>query len=153
MAIETVKLSVDLNKLREGARMVYEKKATLAEALLHAGYAQSTALSTKVPNVFHRFLAEFALADGRQYVEIGKKVSAQDAEHLIAGRLVKNTIDGSNAGNEAAHLLGKMKRVGAFEKDSMTGVVILAAPGSGNVAGKVLSAPDEGDFDVIEGEL
>lgn len=76
-------------------------------------------------------------------VSLGR-INATHQEEIVRGRLVYNTLTGSDKGVLSAKALGSDRRVAMFTPDIQTGIVVINAP---NVAvedrAKLLDAPDE----------
>lgn len=65
---------------------------------------------------------------GKLLADLGDSITVQLQENLVRGRLVLNTIRGTDGGTPSAKLLGGEKRVSMWQKDTQHGFVILNAP-------------------------
>jgi hypothetical protein len=65
---------------------------------------------------------------GRKYIELGRDLSPEDQMAMVRGRLLENTIIGTDAGGQSAKQLGADKRISMWQPDSQVGVVILGTP-------------------------
>ena len=67
-----------------------------------------------------------AVADeGINLARIGAKLDTTHVENAIAGKLYTNMLDGEAKGNEAAKLLGTMKRHNLFQAENQVGVIVI----------------------------
>jgi hypothetical protein len=98
---------------------------SIRNALMSAGYSQKTANKgmAGIPKKVLKLMGRGA----RNMLALGK-ISAEDQEQLVRGRLVYNTIAGSDKGVNSAYRLGQDKRVNMFQPENQTGIVILNAP-------------------------
>jgi hypothetical protein len=67
-------------------------------------------------------------------------IEADLQEKLVRGRLVMNTIQGTDRGVNSAHKLGMDKRISMFQPDIQAGVIVLAAPNQAVTNTKVIDA-------------
>lgn len=114
---------------------------TLKKALMDAGYAEKTANMgwEAVPNRVMRLLAK----KGVRLKELGT-IDAQTQEQLVRGRLVYNTIKGSDKGVLSAKALGSDRRVNMFQPDIQAGVIVLQVPSQvAENTSKLLQAPED----------
>ena len=102
-----------------------EAGQTIKEAMMNAGYTESTSSHglANVPNRVVKLLAK----KGIRLRELGK-IDAQTQEEIVRGRLVYNTLKGSDKGVLSAKALGSDKRVNMFVADQQVGVIVLNAP-------------------------
>lgn len=100
---------------------------SLKSALMNAGYSESTANGgwDAVPNRVIRLLGK----KGIRFKSLGE-IDAATQEKLVRGRLVYNTIKGSDKGVLSAKALGSDKRISMFAPDIQTGVIVLQMPSS-----------------------
>lgn len=119
-----------------------EPGMTLRKAFLDAGYSQSTADGgwDSVPNKVVKLLAK----KGIRLLELGK-ITPEQQENLVRGRLVYNTLKGSDKGVMSAKALGSDRRVNMFVPDSATGLIVLQMPQSltPEKLAAALTPPDE----------
>lgn len=116
----------------------------LTEALLAAGYKESTALQgvRSVPDALWDKLHE----RGKDYARLGAKLNPELVAQTIKGRLYNNVITGEYKGETAAKLLGSMRDYNLFTPDSQVGVIVLQSPNM-LPAGKPIELPDPKDFE------
>src|SRR6266446_5493998 len=97
-------LAANLEKLEEPGM-------TLRKAMMDSGYDEVTARRgwANVPNRVVKLLAK----KGIRLRELGK-IDAQTQEEIVRGRLVYNTIKGSDKGVLSAKALGSDRRVAMF---------------------------------------
>jgi hypothetical protein len=100
---------------------------TLRRAFTEAGYSQNVANQgwSAVPNKVVRLLAK----KGIRLLELGK-ITPEQQENLVRGRLVYNTLKGSDKGVMSAKALGSDRRVNMFVPDTATGLIVLQMPQS-----------------------
>ncbi len=98
---------------------------SLKQALMSAGYSESTANGgwDAVPNRVMRLLGK----KGIRFKTLGE-IDAATQEKLVRGRLVYNTIKGSDKGVLSAKALGSDRRVNMFQPDIQAGVVVISIP-------------------------
>jgi hypothetical protein len=99
---------------------------TIKDAMLQAGYSAKQARKGRA--ALSKPMVDAALANGIDMASIGARLDPTFVENAIAGKLYQNMIAGENGGNEAAKLLGGMKKYDTFRPESQTGVVIIQAP-------------------------
>ncbi len=94
-------------------------------AMMDAGYTEASASRglAGIPNRAVKLLAK----KGIRLIELGQ-LDAQKQEELVRGRLVYNTLKGSDKGVLSAKALGSERRVNMFTPDSQTGIIVLSAP-------------------------
>jgi hypothetical protein len=110
---------------REFAR-AYTAGAGVTQALIQAGYSQKQA--KKGMAIVSRSKRQAVAEQGKLLRELGRDITAQDQENLIKGRLVLNTIQGSDKGVASARVLGSDKRVSMWQPDIQQGIIILNIP-------------------------
>lgn len=72
------------------------------------------------------------------------QINADQQEELVRGRLVYNTLTGSDKGVLSAKALGSDRRVNMFTPDVQTGIVVIAGPNQVLAdKDKLLQAPEE----------
>jgi hypothetical protein len=105
-------------KLKEGGG--------IGDAMVAAGLSKRSASKgvAKLPAVLLRVM----LDQGKDYIELGKKISAADQENLVRGRLAANAIEGKDNAAMSLKLLGSDRRVNMFTPESQTGVIVIQAP-------------------------
>ena len=98
---------------------------SLKKTLMSAGYAESTANGgwDAVPNRVLKLLSK----KGLRLKSLGE-IDAATQEKIVRGRLVYNTIKGSDKGVLSAKALGSDKRVAMFQPDIQQGIIVIAAP-------------------------
>lgn len=98
---------------------------TLKRSLLNAGYSENVSNRgwESVPNRVVKLLAK----KGIRLKELGK-IDAETQEQIVRGRLVYNTIKGSDKGVLSAKALGSDRRVAMFQAESSVGIVVISAP-------------------------
>ena len=98
---------------------------SLKKALMSAGYSEQTANHgwDAVPNRVLKLLSR----KGLRLKALGE-IDAATQEKIVRGRLVYNTIKGSDKGVLSAKALGSDKRVNMFVADVQTGVIVISAP-------------------------
>jgi hypothetical protein len=104
-----------------------EPGESLKQAMMDSGYSETTASRgwESVPNRVLKLLAK----KGIRLRELGK-IDAKTQEEIVRGRLVYNTIKGSDKGVLSAKALGSDKRISMFAPDIQTGVIVLQMPSS-----------------------
>lgn len=115
------------DKLAENLMKHDQPGMSLKAAFLDAGYTEQTANGgwQNVPNRVVRLLAK----KGIRLLELGK-ITPEQQENLVRGRLVYNTLKGSDKGVMSAKALGSDRRVNMFVPDSATGLIVLNMPQS-----------------------
>jgi hypothetical protein len=93
-------------------------------ALKEAGFPPSTVHSSRINRMIRAELKTL----GRKYIELGRDLSPEDQAAIVRGRLLENTIIGTDAGVQSAKQLGSDKRISMWTPDSQVGVVILGKP-------------------------
>ena len=73
-------------------------------------------------------LREAIAAHGKLLAELGGNITVREQENLVRGRLVLNTIRGTDKGTPSAKALGSEKRVSMWRSNIQSGLVILNAP-------------------------
>jgi hypothetical protein len=97
----------------------------IKQAMMKSGYTEATA-SHGMANVPHRVVKLLA-RKGIRLKELGE-IDAATQEKIVRGRLVYNTIKGSDKGVLSAKALGSDKRISMFAPDIQTGVIVLQMP-------------------------
>jgi hypothetical protein len=114
-------------KLAESLMKVDEPGNSIRKAMMEAGYCEAQAKQgwAGVPKKVVQLIAK----KGARLVEFGS-IDAATQEKLVRGRLVYNTIKGSDKGVLSAKALGSDKRISMFAPDIQTGVIVLQMPSS-----------------------
>ena len=86
---------------------------------------------------------------GRLLAELGGNITAQQQENLVRGRLVLNTIRGTDKGTLSAKALGSEKRVSMWQRDTQRGLVILNFPSGERRKKEQLLGTDEWEDSTI----
>ena len=73
-------------------------------------------------------LREAVAAHGKLLAELGGNITVQQQENLVRGRLVLNTIRGTDNGTPSAKALGSDKRVSMWQPEVQHGVIVLSPP-------------------------
>lgn len=112
-------------RLADELMKVDEPGQTIKKALMDAGYSEYSSNQgwAAVPNKVVKLLAK----KGMRLKELGD-IDTQTQEKIVRGRLVYNTIKGSDKGAMSAKLLGSEKRVNMFTADFQAGLIVLQAP-------------------------
>ena len=106
----------------------YVAGAPLKRALVLAGYSPKQAKKGMVVVNRSKGLRQAIAAHGRLLADLGSNITRQQQEALVRGRLVLNTIRGTDKGTPSAKALGSEKRVSMWRSDTQTGLVILNSP-------------------------
>ena len=106
----------------------YVAGAPLTRALVLAGY--STKQAKKGMAIVNRSkgLRQAIAECGKLLAELGGNVTVQQQENLVRGRLVLNTIRGTDNGTASAKALGSEQRVSMWRTNDYQGLVIVSAP-------------------------
>lgn len=97
----------------------------IRHALVAAGYSDNVArhgraaLSATVMSLIPK--------ESKQLMELGK-ITAEDQETLVRGRLAWNTIQGKDSGAQSAKILGSERRLNMWVPDQQTGVIVVTQP-------------------------
>lgn len=112
-------------KLAEGLNNMESSGESLKQVLMDAGYSESTAKRgwEAVPNRALKLLSR----KGLRLKALGE-IDAATQEKIVRGRLVYNTIKGSDKGVLSAKALGSDRRVNMFQPDVQAGIVVISAP-------------------------
>lgn len=112
-------------KLAEGINNMENSGDSLKKVLMDAGYSESTASRgwESVPNRALKLLSR----KGLRLKALGE-IDAATQETLVRGRLVYNTIKGSDKGVLSAKALGSDRRVAMFQPDAVAGIIVIQAP-------------------------
>jgi hypothetical protein len=97
------------------------------QALKAAGYGPATVNAGRRRIGSKAILAELRKL-GHKYIEMGRKLTPEEQEALVRGRLYENVIVGSDQGVQSAKQLGADKRVAMWQPDSQVGLVVLQPP-------------------------
>lgn len=106
----------------------YVAGTPLTRALVLAGYSPKQAKKGMVIVNRSKGLRRAIAEHGRLLAELGGNISAQQQEYLVRGRLVLNTIRGTDKGTLSAKTLGSERRLSMWQSDTQSGLVILNAP-------------------------
>lgn len=112
---------------REFAR-AYVGGATLKLALVRAGYSPSQARKGWAIVNRSKGLRQAIAEYSKLLAVLGESISVQQQESLVRGRLVLNTIRGTDNGTLSAKILGGEKRVSMWQNNTQRGLVILNPP-------------------------
>ena len=116
---------VTTEEMAEIAAQCLAKGMSSRAALKEAGFPAST-VKASTRGINKTIWAKFK--EKRQhYIELGE-ITAEEQEKLSRGRLVWNTIVGTDKGTLSAKQLGADKRVAMWQADSQVGLVVLQAP-------------------------
>lgn len=110
---------------RKLAEELSKPGATIRDAMISSGYTEVSA-SRGIANVAERVIKLIA-KKGIRLKELGE-IDAATQEKLVRGRLVYNTIKGSDKGVLSAKALGSDRRVAMFAPESSVGIVVISAP-------------------------
>src|SRR5215472_13125651 len=104
---------------------VSKKEMTIEAALLESGYSPLQAKKglAAVPDCVLRMLGRNA----KKLIKLGE-VDPKTQEKIVRGRLMKNTLEGKDAGTLSAYRLGQDKRVNMWQPETQNNVLILQAP-------------------------
>lgn len=94
-------------------------------AMIDAGYSRNTAVNGR-QGVSAKIIRAMG-KHGRKFIDLGR-ISAEDQELMVRGRLVANTIEGKDSGVMSAKALGTDRRVNMFTPENMVGIQIINAP-------------------------
>ena len=106
----------------------YVAGTPLTRALVLAGYSAKQAKKGMVIVNRSKGLRQAIVEHGRLLTELGGKLTVQQQENLVRGRLVLNTIRGIDKGTLSAKALGSERRVSMWQSDTQRGLVILNSP-------------------------
>jgi hypothetical protein len=112
---------------REFAR-AYVDGAPLTKALVLAGYSPKQAKKGMVIVNRSKGLRQAIAEHGKLLAELGRSLTVQQQENLVRGRLVLNTIRGTDKGALSAKALGSEKRVSMWQSVTQRDLVILNSP-------------------------
>lgn len=112
-------------KLAAGIEQMENSGDSLKKVLMDAGYSESTASRgwESVPNRALRLLSR----KGLRLKALGE-IDAETQEKIVRGRLVYNTIKGSDKGVLSAKALGSDRRVKMFQPDIQAGIIVIQSP-------------------------
>jgi len=102
--------------------------AKIVPALIQAGYTRKQAKKGWAIVNRSKGLRDALAEQGKLLRELGSNISVQDQENLVRGRLVLNTIQGSDKGVASAKTLGSDKRVAMWQPEIQQGIVIINPP-------------------------
>ena len=104
---------------------VSKKEMTIEAALLESGYSPLQAKKglAAVPDCVWRMLGR----NEKKLIKLGE-VGPKTQEKIVRGRLMKNTLEGKDAGTLSAYRLGQDKRVNMWQPETQNNVLILQAP-------------------------
>jgi hypothetical protein len=106
----------------------YVAGVPLTRALVLAGYSPSQARKGWAIVNRSKGLREAIAEHGKLLAELGGNITVQQQENLVRGRLVLNTIRGTDKGTRSAKTLGSEKRVSMWQRDTQRSLVILNSP-------------------------
>lgn len=116
------------------------KGEEIKKSMLKVGYAPNTANRgiAGVPKVVLALMPKDV-----PLIDLGR-ISATHQEEIVRGRLVYNTLTGSDKGVLSAKALGSDRRVNMFTPEVQTGIVVIAGPNQVLAdKDKLLQAPEE----------
>lgn len=113
------------DRQRKLADALMQPGAVIKRAMMESGYSEQTSSHglANVPNRVVKLMAK----KGIRLKELGE-IDAQTQEKLVRGRLVYNTIKGSDKGVLSAKALGSDKRIAMWAPDIQAGVIVLSVP-------------------------
>lgn len=102
-----------------------ETGLSLRAAMLDAGYTEKVANRglRSIPKKVLKLMGR----GSKNLIALGK-ITAEDQEQLVRGRLAYNTIRGQDKGVMSAYRLGQDRRVNMFVAESQTGIMVIQAP-------------------------
>jgi hypothetical protein len=100
----------------------------LTKALVLAGYSPKQAKKGMVIVNRSNGLRQAIAAQGKLLADLGSTITVQQRANLVRGRLVLNTIRGTDKGTPSAKALGSDKRVSMWQPEIQSGIVVLSAP-------------------------
>lgn len=106
----------------------YVAGTPLTKALVLAGYSPKQARKGMAIVNRSKGLRQAIAEHGKLLADLGGNISPQQQENLVRGRLVLNTIRGTDKGTPSAKALGSDKRVSMWRAESQAGIVVLEAP-------------------------
>jgi hypothetical protein len=116
---------VTTEEMAEKAAKGLARGLSARRALEEAGFPPST-VKNSTRGINKTIWAKFK--EKRQYyIELGE-ITAEEQEKLSRGRLVWNTIVGTDKGTLSAKQLGADKRISMWRPDSQVGMVVIKAP-------------------------
>jgi hypothetical protein len=127
----------------------YVAGTPLTRALVLAGYSPKQAKKGMVIINRSQGLRRAIAEHGRLLAELGGNITAQQQENLVRGRLVLNTIRGTDKGTLSAKALGSEKRVSMWQRDTQRGLVILNFPSGERRKKEQLLGTDEWEDSTI----
>lgn len=112
-------------KLAEGLSNMENSGESLKKVLMDAGYSENTANRgwSSVSNRAIKLLSR----KGLRLKALGE-IDAETQEKIVRGRLVYNTIKGSDKGILSAKALGSDRRINMFVAESQAGIVVISVP-------------------------
>ena len=102
------------------------KGMSIRGAMMDAGYTANQ--SRNGPRSLNKMIWTELKTVSRKYIDLGRCLNAEEQECLVRGRLMENTIKGTDKGVMSAKQLGADKRVSMWVPDSQVGLVVLQAP-------------------------
>lgn len=130
----------------------YVAGAPLKTALVLAGYSPKQAKKGMVIINRSKGLRQAIAEHGRLLAELGGNLTVQQQENLVRGRLVLNTIRGTDKGTLSAKALGSERRVSMWQSDTQRGLIILNSP-TGEIGNREhLLGTDESEDSTVHDE-
>jgi hypothetical protein len=117
---------VSTPEMAKTAALALANGMSAPRALRLAGFPPSTVKRGKAG--INRMVRAELKTLGRKYIELGRDLSPEDQAAIVRGRLLENTIIGTDAGVQSAKQLGADKRISMWQPDSQVGLVILGSP-------------------------
>lgn len=100
--------------------------ASIREAMVTAGFSDKQARKGRA--ALSKPMIEALAAQSKELIELGKKFDAEQLEHMVVGRLVMNTMNGSDDGVQSAKQLGNHKSLALWQPENVTGIFLNRPP-------------------------
>jgi hypothetical protein len=117
---------VSTPEMAKTAALALANGMSAPRALRAAGFPESACRRGK--KAINRMIRAELKTLGRKYIELGRDLTPEDQAAIVRGRLLENTIIGTDAGVQSAKQLGADRRVAMWTPDSVQGLVILGTP-------------------------
>jgi hypothetical protein len=102
----------------------YVAGAPLTKDLILAGYSPKQAKKGMAIVNRSKGLREAVAEHGKLLAELGGNITAPEQENLVRGRLVLNTIRGTDKGTISAKTLGSERRVAMWQAEVQQGIIV-----------------------------
>lgn len=112
-----------------------ESGKNIKESLITAGYSEKQA--SKGRAAISGNLLQALTPSGRRLIVAARKMTWQDREDLIIGRLQENIENGSDKAALSAKIMGSHKSLALWQPENQTGVVVLNVASLPEKDGKV----------------